>query len=210
MSTRKGNVIKLDDMLDTAKDSMHEIMRKNEDKYAQVTDPELTADVVGKAAIMIQDMSAKRYPHIHCFSNRSVHNYQFSWDRMLSAEGDTGVYLQYAHARFASIGRKAGLTPTDAINANLSLLVEPHAFVVLRSLAEYPEIVRTSLKISEPSTIVTYLFKMTHLASTAYETLIVKGAEPEVAKARYAVYLAVQTVLANGMRLLGLSPLERM
>ena len=51
---------------------------------------------------------------------------------------------------------------------------------------------------------------MTHLASTAYETLIVKGAEPEVAKARYAVYLAVQTVLANGMRLLGLSPLERM
>ena len=129
---------------------------------------------------------------------------------MLSAEGDTGVYLQYAHARFASIGRKAGLTPDDAIDANLSLLVEPHAFVVLRSLAEYPEIVRTSLKISEPSTIVTYLFKMTHLASTAYETLIVKGAEPEVAKARYAVYLAVQTVLANGMRLLGLSPLERM
>lgn len=67
MSTRKGNVIKLDDMLDTAKDSMHEIMRKNEDKYAQVTDPELTADLVGKAAIMIQDMSAKRYSHIHCF-----------------------------------------------------------------------------------------------------------------------------------------------
>lgn len=61
MSTRKGNVIKLDDMLDTAKDSMHEIMRRNEAKYAQVQDPEGTADLVGKAAIMIQDMSAKRY-----------------------------------------------------------------------------------------------------------------------------------------------------
>ena len=61
MSTRKGNVIKLDDMLDTAKDSMHDIMRKNEEKYAQVKDPEITADLVGKAAIMIQDMSAKRY-----------------------------------------------------------------------------------------------------------------------------------------------------
>jgi arginyl-tRNA synthetase len=70
--------------------------------------------------------------------------------------------------------------------------------------------VYTSLKVSEPSTIVTYLFKMTHLASTAYEVLNVKGAEPEVAKARYAVYLAVKTVLANGMRLLGLTPLERM
>ena len=129
---------------------------------------------------------------------------------MLSSEGDTGVYLQYAHARFASIGRKAGLSPEDAMTADLSLIVEPHAFVVLRSLAEYPEIVRMALKVSEPSTIVTYLFKITHLASTAYETLIVKGAEPQVAKARYAVYFAVQTVLGNGMRLLGLTPLERM
>jgi len=129
---------------------------------------------------------------------------------MLSAEGDTGVYLQYAHARFASIGRKADLAPEDAITADFSLITEKEAFTVLRVLAEYPEMVLTALKTSEPSTIVTYLFKMTHLASTAYEKLIVKGAEPEVGKARYAVYLAVQTVLANGMRLLGLTPLERM
>ena len=61
MSTRKGNVVKLDDMLDTAKESMHDIMRKNAEKYAQIEDPEGTADLVGKAAIMIQDMSAKRY-----------------------------------------------------------------------------------------------------------------------------------------------------
>ena len=61
MSTRKGNVVKLEDILDTAKESMHDIMRKNEQKYAQVADPEGTADIVGKAAIMIQDMSAKRY-----------------------------------------------------------------------------------------------------------------------------------------------------
>jgi arginyl-tRNA synthetase len=66
MSTRKGNVVKLDDMLDTAKESMHDIMRKNEDKYVQVHDPEGTADTVGKAAIMIQDMSAKRYPLALC------------------------------------------------------------------------------------------------------------------------------------------------
>jgi arginyl-tRNA synthetase len=105
---------------------------------------------------------------------------------MYSHESDTGVYLQYAHPRFASIGRKAGLAPTDTLSADLSLLTEPHAFAVLRALAEYPEMVHTSLKVSEPSTIVTCLFKMTHLASTAYETLIVKGAELEVAKARYA------------------------
>jgi len=61
MSTRRGNIVKLDDMLDTARDSMHDIMRQNEEKYAQVESPEVTADIVGKAAIMIQDMSAKRY-----------------------------------------------------------------------------------------------------------------------------------------------------
>jgi len=61
MSTRKGNVVKLDDMLDTAKNNMHDIMRKNEEKYAHVANPVATADIIGKAAIMIQDMAAKRY-----------------------------------------------------------------------------------------------------------------------------------------------------
>jgi arginyl-tRNA synthetase len=61
MSTRKGTVVQLDLILQQAKDSMHAIMQKNEVKYAQVEDPEGTADIVGKAAIMIQDMSAKRY-----------------------------------------------------------------------------------------------------------------------------------------------------
>jgi arginyl-tRNA synthetase len=70
MSTRKGNVVKLDNMLDTARDRMHDIMRQNQDKYAQIENPELTADIVGKAAIMIQDLSAKRYspeiaPNLH-------------------------------------------------------------------------------------------------------------------------------------------------
>jgi arginyl-tRNA synthetase len=59
--TRKGNVIKLEDILDTARDTMHHIMRSNDEKYAQIENPEETADIVGKAAIMIQDMSARRY-----------------------------------------------------------------------------------------------------------------------------------------------------
>jgi arginyl-tRNA synthetase len=60
MSTRSGTVIKLDNILNTARDTMHAIMQRNETKYAQVEDPEGTADLVGKSAIMIQDMSAKR------------------------------------------------------------------------------------------------------------------------------------------------------
>jgi len=61
MSTRKGTVVKLEEILDRARDTMHGIMKSNPEKYSQIKNPELTADIVGKAAIMIQDMSAKRY-----------------------------------------------------------------------------------------------------------------------------------------------------
>lgn len=60
MSTRKGTVVFLDDILAAARDSMHEIMKKNEVKYAQVEDPEFVADTVGRTGVMIQDMAGKR------------------------------------------------------------------------------------------------------------------------------------------------------
>lgn len=60
MSSRKGTVVFLDDILADARDKMHEVMRKNEDKYSQVEDPETVADVVGRTGVIIQDMSGKR------------------------------------------------------------------------------------------------------------------------------------------------------
>lgn len=60
MSSRRGTVVFLDDILADARDKMHEVMRKNEDKYKQVEDPEVVADVVGRTSVMIQDMSGKR------------------------------------------------------------------------------------------------------------------------------------------------------
>jgi arginyl-tRNA synthetase len=61
MSSRRGTVVFLDDILADAREKMHEVMRKNEDKYKQVEDPEMVADVVGRTSVMIQDMSGKRY-----------------------------------------------------------------------------------------------------------------------------------------------------
>jgi arginyl-tRNA synthetase len=60
MSTRRGTVRFLDDMRDTA-ETMHDVMRKNDAKYAQVEDPEKTADVLGISAVIVQDMSGKRF-----------------------------------------------------------------------------------------------------------------------------------------------------
>ena len=130
-------------------------------------------------------------------------------DRMTSFEGDTGPYLQYAHARLCSMTRKADIPRAELETADLSLLTEKHAVNLSRVLAQYPDVVQNTLKTLEPVTILQYLFKMTHLLSSSYDVLKVVGSEPEVAKARMALYESARQVLHNGMVLLGLSPVER-
>lgn len=131
-------------------------------------------------------------------------------DAMTSFEGDTGPYLQYAHARLCSISRRAGISPEAVASADLSLLAEPHAINLVRFLSQYPDVVANSLKTLEPTTVLVYLFKMTHVLSSSYEHLQVVGSEEKLAAARLALYEAARQVLNNGMRLLGLSPVDRM
>jgi arginyl-tRNA synthetase len=84
-------------------------MRTNTSR--QVDDPEKVADILGISAVMVQDMSEKR-----------INNYPFNIERMTSFEGDTGPYLQYAHARICSIQRKVALSQNDLLQADFSLL----------------------------------------------------------------------------------------
>ncbi|TQS35225.1 hypothetical protein Golomagni_04360 [Golovinomyces magnicellulatus] len=131
-------------------------------------------------------------------------------EKMTSFEGDTGPYLQYAHARLCSITRKAALQDEELLSADLSLLTEVHALNLIRVISLYPDVIQNTLKTLEPTTILTYLFKMTHILSSSYDHLRIVGSEKELMKARMALYAAARTVLHNGMRLLGLSPVERM
>jgi arginyl-tRNA synthetase len=201
MSTRKGTVVFLDNILNETKETMHDVMKKNEKKYAQVENADKVADLVGIAAVMVQDMAAKR-----------VNNYKFEWSRMTSFEGDTGPYLQYAHSRLCSMERNAqdNISEADMLNADFSLLKEKHAEELARVLAQFPDVLLQSLKNQEPSTVVTYLFKLTHIVSSCYDVLWVAGQEKQLAAARLALYSAARQVLGNGMRLLGLTPVERM
>lgn len=138
-----------------------------------------------------------------------INNYEFNMEVMTSFEGDTGPYLQYAHARLCSITRRAKLTPEEVATANLSLLTEPHALNLIRVISQYPDVVQNTLKTLEPTTILTYLFKMTHTLSSSYDHLRIVGSERELMLARMALYDAARVVLNNGMRLLGLTPVER-
>jgi len=78
-------------------------------------------------------------------------------DAMTSFEGDTGPYLQYAHARICSIERKAGLSESDLGSADLSLLTEPHATDIVRLLSQWPDVVQNTLKTLEPTTVLVSL-----------------------------------------------------
>ncbi|KAJ5335956.1 uncharacterized protein N7506_003978 [Penicillium brevicompactum] len=199
MSTRKGTVKFLDDILRDVGEKMHEVMKKNEVKYAQVEDPEKTADILGITSVMVQDMTGKR-----------VNGYDFNLDAMTSFEGDTGPYLQYAHARLCSMARKSELNVDELVNANFDLLTEKHAVDLVRLLAQWPDVLLQTAKTLEPITVLSYLFRMTHMLSSSYDVLKVIGSEPDVKQARMALYASARQVLNNGMRVLGLNPVERM
>ncbi|KAI9376089.1 arginyl-tRNA synthetase [Aspergillus egyptiacus] len=198
MSTRKGTVKFLDDILRDVADKMHEVMKRNTVKYEQIENPVETADILGITSVMVQDMSGKR-----------INGYDFNLDAMTSFEGDTGPYLQYAHARLCSIVRKAELNVEELPSANLDLLTETHAVDLVRLLSQWPDVVLNTVKTLEPTTILTYLFRMTHVLSSGYDTLKVVGSEPEVKKARLALYESARQVINNGMKILGLTPVSR-
>jgi arginyl-tRNA synthetase len=205
MSTRKGTVVFLEDILDEAREVMHTQMKSNADKYATIEDPERTSDIIGITAVKIQDMSGKR-----------GNDYEFDWKRMTSFEGDTGPYLQYAHVRLASVERKAApdvvLPPyAERTSINTDLIAnEPKAREILMLLLTYPDVVKKAMDTLEPSNIVTYLFRLCHAISSAWEVLLVRGQEKDVAVARLWLYTSTRDVLASAMKILSLTPLERM
>ncbi|KAF9477841.1 arginyl-tRNA synthetase [Pholiota conissans] len=203
MSTRKGTVVFLDQIIKEAGNVMHEQMMKNEEKYNAVENPEETSLEIGITGVKIQDMAAKR-----------INNYTFNWDRMKSFEGDTGPYLQYAHVRLASIGRKnphlLPLPPASEIDT-ASLAQYSHARDIAFLLGTYPDVVKVALKTHEPSGVVTFAFRLAHAISSAWDSVIVKGEEDlEKARAKMFLYECAREVLAASMRLLSIRPLERM
>ena len=142
-----------------------------------------------------------------------INNYTFNWDRMLSFEGDTGPYLQYAHVRLASIERKnpelMPLPPRASINTDL--LDEPQAREIAFLLGTYPDVVKVAQRTQEPSGVVTFAMRLSHAIASAWEVVLVRGEQDvERARARMWLYLSARDVLAAAMRLLSIRPLERM
>ena len=146
-STRRGETLLLEDVLDEALARARAKVAENATRFEEGADLEALAAQIGLGAVIFSDLSVRR--------TRDV---VFDWDRMLDFEGDTGPYVQYAHARLCSILRKAGQQVTDA--ADPARLALPEEWVLLRHLERFPQAIERAAAENEPSIIAGYLLEL--------------------------------------------------
>ncbi|XP_075058856.1 putative arginine--tRNA ligase, mitochondrial isoform X2 [Mixophyes fleayi] len=196
MHTRRGDVIFLEDALDEARKRMLKNMATAESSKT-TEDPDDTAEKIGVAALIVQD-----------FKGPLVSDYHFNWDQALQSCGDTGVFLQYTHARLHSL--LALWNTRDEEEFNVACLQDPSVISTLQHLLRYDEVIFKTLKEFQPRYLVSYLLGLGHLANVAHHSLYVKGSTPEVTHARLHFFNSLRIVLANGMKLLGITPVDKM
>uniref|UniRef100_A0A8C4RNH8 Probable arginine--tRNA ligase, mitochondrial n=1 Tax=Erpetoichthys calabaricus TaxID=27687 RepID=A0A8C4RNH8_ERPCA len=196
MKTRKGDVVFLEDVLDEARSRMLQNMSISK-TTKNLDDPEETAEDVGTSAIIIQD-----------FKGPLLSDYKFEWDRILQSQGDTGVFLQYTHARLCSLQEMNNSSSECSFNPEC--LQDPAAIAILQHLLRYDEVLFQSSKNLQPRHLVNFLLMLCRLAAVAHKTLPVKNSPQELAQARLQLFKGTCTVLANGMRLLGIKPVIKM
>ncbi|XP_022622692.1 probable arginine--tRNA ligase, mitochondrial [Seriola dumerili] len=196
MKTRTGEVVFLEDVLNEARTRMLDNMSQSK-TTKEMENPEDTAEKVGISALIVQD-----------FKGPLLSDYKFDWDRMLQAQGDTGVFLQYTHARLCSlIRRNEGI---EAAAFDPSLLLEQTTITILQHLLRYDEVLYQSAQDLQPKHLVNFLLKLCHLIASAHRQLPVKGSPRDVAQARLRLFSRACSVLANGMRILGITPVDKM
>ncbi|KAM4713286.1 putative arginine--tRNA ligase, mitochondrial isoform 1-T1 [Anableps anableps] len=196
MKTRTGEVVFLEDVLDEAQARMLHNMNQSK-TTKELENPKETAEKVGISALIVQD-----------FKGPLQSDYKFDWDRMLQAQGDTGVFLQYTHARLCSIMRMN--EGVEAAVFNPSCLCERTSVTILQHLLRYDEVLYQSDQDLQPKHLVNFLLKLCHFVASAHRELPVKGSPPDVAQARLRLFGGARSVLASGMRILGITPVQKM
>ncbi|WP_397334175.1 arginine--tRNA ligase [Paenibacillus macerans] len=200
LSTRRGNVVKLEELLEQAVMKARELIKLKNPRLEQRDE---VAKQVGIGAIIFHDLSGSRIKDIH-----------FSWEEALSFEGETGPYLQYTHARACSILRK--LDEQDKLGAERDggvksgLLTHPAEYGVVKRLSQFPQRIKLAAGKMEPSIVSRYLIDLAQAFNRFYHECPVLVDDRELREARVALVKCVQITLHNGLRLLGLQAPERM
>ena len=195
MSTRRGNVIFLEDVLNRAIELTRDIV---EDKNPDLPERDTIARDVGIGAVVYADLDSRR--------TRDV---VFDWDEILNFNGETGPYVQYTHARYCSVLRRYGgaVPPSDG---DLSLLTEPETVAVVKCMERFPERIRNAAETCEPSLIAGFLIELCTEANRFYNAHRVISDDVSLTRARIALVYSITAVLATGLHLLGLKAPEEM
>ena len=195
MKTRSGENVGLRDVLEEAQErSLKIVAEKN---------PEMSAEEKAEIAQII-GIGAVKYAELSQFR---MSDYVFSWDKMLSFQGNTAPYLQNAYVRIRSIFRKLG----SAFNAPASLtLTDPAEFVLAKKLLQFGETVPQTLDDFRPNMLTNYLYELANTFHGFYEACPVLKSEGAVRESRLALCELTARVLREGLGLLGIRVPERM
>lgn len=197
-SSRKGNVIKLTDLLDEAVKRAYEIVNTknptlNEEEKRNI------AEVVGVGAVKYADLSQNRQSAII-----------FEWDKILSFEGNTSPYLQYVYARVQSLLKKAKEQGINDYGDKL-ILKEVTERNLAISLLQFPNVVINAANTCKPNLVADYIFETAKKFNTFYNAIpILKEENEEVLKSRLLLSEKTGKIMKDGLELLGIKTVDRM
>ncbi|MCG6202163.1 arginine--tRNA ligase [Psychromonas antarctica] len=195
--TRSGTVAKLADLLTEAELRAYELVKDKNKEMDEQTLRQI-ASVVGIASVKYADLSKNR-----------TSDYTFSFDSMLSFEGNTAPYLLYAYTRVASIFNKGDIT-MDSVTADISLTEEKEIDLASK-LIQFSEVINSVAKQGMPHFLCAYLFELAGLFSSFYEACPILNAATERQKqSRLKLSALTAKTLKQGLSLLGINTLERM
>lgn len=197
LSTRKGNVLFLEDILREAVNKTKQVI---EEKNPDLPNKEEVAMQVGIGAVIFDDMY-----------NNIIKDIQFSWERVLNFDGETGPYVQYTHARACSVLRKANVSVDHNFgDIDYSILTDEASVNVIKELADFASTIEEAANKYEPSYIARYAVDVAQAFNKFYHDNAILVEDEKVKEARLAIVLSVKYVLSNALYLLGIKSPEQM
>lgn len=194
LSTRKGRVVFLEDVLNKAIDNTKQII---EDRNPGLENKDEVAKQVGIGAVIFQELF-----------NQRIKDYVFSWERTLSFEGETGPYVQYTHARINSLLERGEFNVQDEVD--YTLLKTEEEINITRLLYEFPRIIVDSMEKYEPYFITRHIVEIAKAFNKFYNSLTINTEDKKLKKARLMISFAAKTVIKTGLDLLGMEAPDRM
>ena len=195
MSTREGNIIKLEELLNEAIERAEKII---EEKNPELEDKKETAKKVGVGAVIFNDLS-----------NSRVKDEIFEWDKILNFQGETGPYIQYTYVRTKSVLEKAGKLP-ELKDIKLDVLNDIYSQTIIKLIYNFQDILVQVTRKEEPSILSRYLIDLAKAFSSFYNENKIIVEDKDIQNARVYLTYAVNQALKNGVELLGMQMPNKM